>query len=281
MSMIRKCTRGVLVLALVIGLVDAATAADEKKMTRDEYKAKVAEYDQRAAAAPAAVAELDADLARLTKEIAGLDADIARLDAEALSIAGSTQAAVNTRGRELDALVRQLQGLTALAPEELFHHRGEIADVAEQVTALSSEQVSCLPELSTKTARINSLLASLNGRMPRQFSVNYEVAKGDHLWGISSKEEIYADPYMWPRLYRANREQINDPDMIYPKQVLTVPFGVAENQYLVTSGDFLSGIASAVYDDPTQWHRIYKANATQIVEPNMIFPAQVLEIPSN
>jgi len=281
MSMIRKCTRGVLVLALVVGLVDAAFAADEDKMTRDEYKAKVAEYTQRAAAAQAEIIKLDADIARMNQEIQALDAEIARLDAQALQAAGTTQAAVNTRGRELDALVRQLQGLTALAPEELFHHRGEIADVAEQLEALSGDKTACLPELASRAARINSLLSDLNGRMPRQFSINYEVAKGDHLWGIASKDEIYANPYMWPRLYRANREQINDPDMIYPEQVLTVPFGVAESQYLVTCGDFLSGIAAAVYDDATQWHRIYKANAEQIVEPNMIFPAQVLEIPSN
>ncbi|HJN27163.1 MAG TPA: LysM peptidoglycan-binding domain-containing protein, partial [Candidatus Latescibacteria bacterium] len=49
----------------------------------------------------------------------------------------------------------------------------------------------------------------------------------------------------------------------------------------VTSGDFLSSIASAVYNDPTMWHKIYKANAEQIVEPSLVFPAQVLEIPSN
>ena len=70
-------------------------------------------------------------------------------------------------------------------------------------------------------------------------------------------------------------------DMIYPDQVLNVPIAIGENQYLVTSGDFLSSIASAVYNDPTMWHKIYKANAEQIVAPSLIFPAQVLEIPSN
>ena len=43
--------------------------------------------------------------------------------------------------------------------------------------------------------------------------------------------------------------------------------------------DFLSKIATAVYDDPTKWHKIYKANQEQIVEPSLIFPAQVLDVP--
>ena len=279
--MIRMWTRGLLALALVVGIAEGAVAADEKKMTRDEYKAQIAEYEQREAAAQADVAKLDADIPRLKNEIAALDAEIERINSEALRAVAATQAEVISTSGKLGALVGQLQGLAALAPEELFHHRGEIADIADELGMLASSRIACLPEISTEVHRVNSLLTDLNSRMPRQFSINYEVARGDHLWGIASKEDIYADPYMWPRLYRANREQINDPDLIYPKQVLTVPFGVAENQYLVTCGDFLSGIAAAVYDDPTQWHRIYKANSEQIVEPNMLFPAQVLEIPSN
>ena len=94
-------------------------------------------------------------------------------------------------------------------------------------------------------------------------------------------ERIYADPYMWPRLYRANKEQIQDPDLIYPDQTLAVPFGVTENQHLVTRGDFLFKIAAEVYNDGGKWHKIYEANKQQIVEPHLIFPAQVLELPSN
>jgi len=279
--MTSKWTRGLVALALVVGLAGGAAAADDNEMTRDEYKAKVAQYEQRQAAAQADISKLDAEIADLNQQIQALDAEIARIDQETLRAVMASQAEVNSMSGKLDGLARQLEGLTALAPEELAAHRGEMSDVADQLASLAESSVACLPEIAAKIDRVNSVMADLDGTMPRQFSINYEVAQGDHLWGIASKEGIYADPYMWPRLYRANREQINDPDLIYPEQVLSVPFGVAENQYLVTSGDFLSEIAAAVYDDPTQWHRIYKANAEQIVEPNMIFPAQVLEIPSN
>ncbi|MBT4498321.1 MAG: LysM peptidoglycan-binding domain-containing protein, partial [Gemmatimonadetes bacterium] len=112
-------------------------------------------------------------------------------------------------------------------------------------------------------------------------TVDYMVMRGDNLWNIAKKDDIYADPYMWPRLYRANKEQIEDPDLIFPDQKLAIPFGVAENQYLVTRGDFLFQIAAEVYNDPGKWHKIYEANKEQIVEPHLLFPAQVLEIPSN
>jgi nucleoid-associated protein YgaU len=51
---------------------------------------------------------------------------------------------------------------------------------------------------------------------------SYEVMPGDHLWKISGKPDVYADPYQWPLIYKANSDQIKDADLIYPGQVLTV-----------------------------------------------------------
>jgi nucleoid-associated protein YgaU len=51
---------------------------------------------------------------------------------------------------------------------------------------------------------------------------SYEVKPGDNLWAISGRPDIYADPYQWPLIFKANSEQIKDADLIYPGQVLTV-----------------------------------------------------------
>jgi len=51
---------------------------------------------------------------------------------------------------------------------------------------------------------------------------SYEVVGGDNLWNISGKNEIYSDPYQWPLIYKANRDKINDADLIYSGQVLEI-----------------------------------------------------------
>lgn len=48
----------------------------------------------------------------------------------------------------------------------------------------------------------------------------YAVQKGDNLSRIAEREY---GTQAWPVIYRANRKQIKDPDLIYPGQVLTVP----------------------------------------------------------
>jgi len=42
----------------------------------------------------------------------------------------------------------------------------------------------------------------------------YTVRKGDTLWDISNTGKAYQDPFLWPLLYKANRDQIQDPDII-------------------------------------------------------------------
>lgn len=49
------------------------------------------------------------------------------------------------------------------------------------------------------------------------------VMEGECLWIISGYEAVYSDPYRWEDIYEANRNQITDPDLIYPEQRLTIP----------------------------------------------------------
>ena len=51
---------------------------------------------------------------------------------------------------------------------------------------------------------------------------SYIVSSGDNLWSISSRGNIYGDPYQWPLIYKANRDQITDADLIFPGQNLTI-----------------------------------------------------------
>lgn len=52
---------------------------------------------------------------------------------------------------------------------------------------------------------------------------NYTIVPGDCIWLIASYLSIYSDAKRWPEIYEANKDKIKDPDLIYPKQVLTIP----------------------------------------------------------
>ncbi|MBN2282735.1 MAG: LysM peptidoglycan-binding domain-containing protein [Deltaproteobacteria bacterium] len=52
---------------------------------------------------------------------------------------------------------------------------------------------------------------------------SHVVTKGECLWWIAEYEDVYNDPFMWPLIYDANKDQVQDPDLIYPDQVLRIP----------------------------------------------------------
>ncbi len=52
---------------------------------------------------------------------------------------------------------------------------------------------------------------------------SHVVVKGECLWWIAEYRQIYNDPFQWPLIYKANRDQIKDPDLIYPDQIFRVP----------------------------------------------------------
>jgi nucleoid-associated protein YgaU len=60
--------------------------------------------------------------------------------------------------------------------------------------------------------------------MPRSspgMNRTYVVVKGDSLSRIAKRE--YGDAQEWRRIYEANRDVIDNPDLIYPGQTLRLP----------------------------------------------------------
>jgi nucleoid-associated protein YgaU len=50
---------------------------------------------------------------------------------------------------------------------------------------------------------------------------SYIVQSGDSLWSIAGNRAVQGDSFRWPLLFKANRDQIIDPDLIEPDQDLT------------------------------------------------------------
>ena len=100
-------------------------------------------------------------------------------------------------------------------------------------------------------------------------STTYTVKAGDTLSGIASK---YGTTYQELAIIN----NIANPNVIYPGQVIKINRGTVEKTYTVKSGDTLSGIANKY---GTTWQKLYEKNKSVIGnDPNLIKPGQVLKI---
>jgi hypothetical protein len=93
--------------------------------------------------------------------------------------------------------------------------------IEEEGTEMTEEEVGEYEEgtLVEETEEYMSAYAEAYANLPRF----HTVVKGECLWCIAEYEDIYNDPFMWPLIFKANRDQINDPDLIYPDQTFSVP----------------------------------------------------------
>lgn len=57
----------------------------------------------------------------------------------------------------------------------------------------------------------------------KTYTVVYRKKNTDSLWIIAERDDIFGDPFLWPKLWRANKRIIQNPDLIYPGQVLSIP----------------------------------------------------------
>ena len=131
-----------------------------------------------------------------------------------------------------------------------------------------------LPSAAPGTFTLTDLLRFAGVLGETTIACQYTVVTGDSLSGIAQR--LYGDPNEWPRIFQANQDQISDPNVIFPGQVLRIP---ATGQYTVAAGDSLSGIAQQFYGDASLWPRNFESNRDQVTDPNLIFPGQVLCIP--
>jgi len=116
----------------------------------------------------------------------------------------------------------------------------------------------------------------------------YVVAEGDNLWEISEKH--YGSGYNWVDIARENN--LTDANIVLVGQKLTIPnvevkqTTVAQKaeeteKYTIAEGDSLSKIAGEVYGDIFQWELIWNVNREIIEDPYLIFPGQIITIPSS
>ncbi|WP_434287282.1 LysM peptidoglycan-binding domain-containing protein [Celeribacter sp. SCSIO 80788] len=98
---------------------------------------------------------------------------------------------------------------------EIPFHREEVALLAQ----IAEEPTEAEPSGSATGTSENAAETGIATPASRIASVT--VQPGNTLWGIASKR--YGDGFLYVRVFDANRDQIRNPDLIYPGQIFQLP----------------------------------------------------------
>ncbi|MBI3398554.1 MAG: LysM peptidoglycan-binding domain-containing protein [Deltaproteobacteria bacterium] len=143
---------------------------------------------------------------------------------------------------ELESLLKRGEELRQKAEADLKTKIDEIerlekeAEAAKKIAAKGSESAAAKAEesIADKTAETwQDLPKSKQGAMAVELKagenwqedvvIKYTVEKGDSLWKIAGREFIYNAPKLWVVIYKYNRDKLQNPNLLYPGQVLLIP----------------------------------------------------------
>ncbi len=264
-------------------LTSFSLAQEATKLKLENYQIQLADWQKRESDAKAKIDQLQNEIDELKKQITDTESTVTGVWDEIYSLLGVSEADVDAYRNALNDLETQVDGLSSLSSEELFQRREEIKAVEEKLAEMKQSKIYLLSEMQDKVAVIEGKLMGVKNKLPKSIYDDYTVERGDYLWRISKKPDIYSDPMQWMKIYTYNRDLIKNPDLIYPSWILKIPRQIGPNEYMVVKGDFLRRIAANpdVFGDPTGWTRIYEANKGMISDPNLIYPYQIFVVPKN
>ncbi len=198
-------------VALVLGLVAGCASNPPETPTMDN----MAEVNQAIDAATASIAKAKA-------------LDWSWRDTEDFLKEAETEAAAGPGHEELAIkLANKARNQADLAVNQYYlEHAKAIYREVSKMSGLNASQQSTLIEAdkairNAEGRKAYDLLTPLMTELGTA-NIQYQVVRGDSLWSIAGKQDTYANPYEWPLIYKANRDQIKDADLIYPGQDFTI-----------------------------------------------------------
>jgi nucleoid-associated protein YgaU len=199
---------------------------------------------------------------------------------------------VETSIDEESSLEGKWEGVAEMIVEEPKIAEQEVEDVHVVQNTPSVEEI-IVPE-PEEEPQTSSYTASAE-------PVYYKVQSNDNLFKIAKKH--YGDGQKWKKIFKANRDIMQDSNSLYIDQLLLIPDVSVENRpkesfitqvrgrldnersnnvdtHTVKAGDTLYRIAEEYYGDPGVWTKILEANEDTLEDAGSLKKGQVLIIPN-
>ena len=133
---------------------------------------------------------------------------------------------------KLDAIDARLTELSRLSNQELWTRKAELDTVQSWIDNAQKDPISALEKyqnrIKDQQVRLDALKKTLaavvaSGEAIPTYKVGTWAKDRDCLWNIAKKPKIYDNPFLWPKIWQGNRDQIKNPDIIHPGQKLKIP----------------------------------------------------------
>lgn len=203
-------------------------AAGAQEMTKEEWQKQIQENTAKRDQLKSRLAALQTDVEKLKQQDSDKALALRKCEDEIMAMVGATNETVRSFENEFERLNRRLDELARLSNQDLWSRAKELDDLRAATNDARENKMSAIPEyydrLQDQLNRLEGLRKSLDAAMMAMtYTVGTWAKDRDCLWNIAKKPTIYDNAFLWPKIWQGNRDQIKNPDIIYPGQKLKVP----------------------------------------------------------
>lgn len=215
------------VIAMLVAISSVASAQQEK-MKYEDWQAQMTTLTAKRDSLKNVLTKLDTEIANLKSQLASLDQQYQGQMQKYLGMLNTTAPDMNAFGMALQNMTSQINNYMQMSDQDLCAQRKDVEALGARIDSMKTSNLALAQQYYSEVQTLVNDYAQLQARLANcstamTYTVGTWARNRDCLWNIAKKPSIYNDPWRWPKIYMANRNQIKNPDLIYPKEVLKVP----------------------------------------------------------
>ena len=219
----------IVVIVLALG---ASLASAQTKMTKEEWQKQITDYTAQRDNLKKTLGQLNKDVDSLKAVLASLNQKVEGTRSETKNLTGADDDLRKAFVVQIAALENWVNELARLSNQDLYARKAEVDSVQAKLDWLKKSKLAASQDNHDRLVAIQQKIDGLRTSLAKpEFVASLEKTyvvgtwkkNRDCLWNISKKKDIYDNPFMWPKIWQGNRDQIKDPDIIHKGQRLKIP----------------------------------------------------------
>ena len=217
----------IVVLFTLALLLNISQLVAQDKMSKEEWQAQMTSLKTKQADLQSQLTKLTADVDEMKAKSTKLDADLASCEDALYAMLGVTRADVAAFDKELTQIENRVAELQRMSDAELVNYKDELSKIDARLKEMAQSKICLIPRFGDRVKALQDKVTALMNSIQKEktYTVGTWSKNHDCLWNIAKKKDIYANAWMWPKIWQGNRNMIKDPDVIKPKWVLKIPEG--------------------------------------------------------
>ncbi len=217
-----------IILILSVVAISGTITGFAQEMSKEDWQKEMNQATARIEELKARLVNLNAEIASLGNQSSKLDADLLACEDELFKLLGMTRDEINAFEKELSSYESRTEELVRMSDADLLRYRDEINSMSKRVDEMTKNKAAKLQRFASRLSalrkRIDGLIRTLS-MGAGTYTVGTWKRDRDCLWNIAKKPNIYANAWLWPKIWQGNKDKIRDPDLIKTGWKLNIPPG--------------------------------------------------------